>query len=258
MNKLNKKGFTLVELLAVIVVLALLMVVAGSSIGNALKNSKVKTLQTEAQKIVNKINEEAQVSLMLHNEITSDAFSDADFHTFESLDEAVDSATDGEGVKAFTFDSTKPAEGFKHNHFANEDSILVQVRDGDYIVWLVLTSNSKDYKIRELCIEGSDIILAMAQNLPTKADEDQKSILKGNTIDFSWPIKENDKNTVSHYISNKKEIKIYVGGTKYICGIGRTDGKLIIVPDNYEYTKQKGNNIGHYSKNNLEILEVGK
>ena len=42
--KLNKKGFTLVELLAVIVVLALLMVVAASSIGSALDNSKQKAL----------------------------------------------------------------------------------------------------------------------------------------------------------------------------------------------------------------------
>ena len=40
MKKLNNSGFTLVELLAVIVVLALLMVVAASSIGNSLNNAK--------------------------------------------------------------------------------------------------------------------------------------------------------------------------------------------------------------------------
>ena len=39
MKKLNKKGFTLVELLAVIVLLALVMIVAGGAIGNTLKNS---------------------------------------------------------------------------------------------------------------------------------------------------------------------------------------------------------------------------
>ena len=47
MKKLNKKGFTLVELLAVMVVLALLMVVAGGSIGKALDNSKKTALKTE-------------------------------------------------------------------------------------------------------------------------------------------------------------------------------------------------------------------
>ena len=50
--KLNKKGFTLVELLAVIVVLALLMVVAASSIGSALDNSKKSALKTQAQKVL--------------------------------------------------------------------------------------------------------------------------------------------------------------------------------------------------------------
>ena len=52
MKKLNKKGFTLVELLAVIVVLALLMVVAASSIGSALDNSKKSALKTQAQKVL--------------------------------------------------------------------------------------------------------------------------------------------------------------------------------------------------------------
>lgn len=60
MKKLNKKGFTLVELLAVIVVLALLMVVAASSIGTALDNSKKKALLTETQKLSTNITGEAQ------------------------------------------------------------------------------------------------------------------------------------------------------------------------------------------------------
>lgn len=54
MKKLNKKGFTLVELLAVIVILALLMVVATSTIGNTLTSSKFKALGTEAQKLYRK------------------------------------------------------------------------------------------------------------------------------------------------------------------------------------------------------------
>ena len=54
MKKLNKKGFTLVELLAVIVILALLMVVATSTIGNSLTKSKVSAMGTEAQKLYRK------------------------------------------------------------------------------------------------------------------------------------------------------------------------------------------------------------
>ena len=60
MIKLNKKGFTLVELLAVIVILALLMVVATRTIGNIMNDSKDKAAQTEAQKILSKTYEDFQ------------------------------------------------------------------------------------------------------------------------------------------------------------------------------------------------------
>lgn len=70
MKKLNKKGFTLVELLAVIVVLALLMVVAASSIGSALDNSKKKSLVSEAKKLYTNITSEAK-SLAMTNSLTS-------------------------------------------------------------------------------------------------------------------------------------------------------------------------------------------
>ena len=65
MKKLNKKGFTLVELLAVIVILALLMVVAASTVGTVQENAKKNTLKTEAQKIATSIYQEAQSAYML-------------------------------------------------------------------------------------------------------------------------------------------------------------------------------------------------
>lgn len=70
MKKLNKKGFTLVELLAVIVVLALLMVVAASSIGTALKNSKKSATKTEAQKIIRQLYQDNK-SLSLTGSLTA-------------------------------------------------------------------------------------------------------------------------------------------------------------------------------------------
>lgn len=44
----NKKGFTLVELLAVIVVLALLALLAGNAVGNMLDKSRWNTMRTDA------------------------------------------------------------------------------------------------------------------------------------------------------------------------------------------------------------------
>ena len=73
MKKLNKKGFTLVELLAVIVVLALLMVVATSSIGGALNNSKKNALKTEAQKMLTSVYQEVKSEIMLDSSIYSGA-----------------------------------------------------------------------------------------------------------------------------------------------------------------------------------------
>ena len=40
---MNKKGFTLVELLAVIVILAILMVSAGAGVMSTMNNSKINT-----------------------------------------------------------------------------------------------------------------------------------------------------------------------------------------------------------------------
>ena len=54
--KLNKKGFTLVELLAVIVILALLMVVATRSIGSVLTSSRKSAMDTEIKKLISNYN----------------------------------------------------------------------------------------------------------------------------------------------------------------------------------------------------------
>lgn len=50
--KLNKKGFTLVELLAVIVILALLIVVVANTALPAMNNAKKSTLETYAKRVV--------------------------------------------------------------------------------------------------------------------------------------------------------------------------------------------------------------
>ena len=62
---MNKKGFTLVELLAVIVVLALLMIVATRTIGTSLFNTKNKAMQAEFSKIVAKTYEDAKMNDLL-------------------------------------------------------------------------------------------------------------------------------------------------------------------------------------------------
>ena len=66
MKKLNKKGFTLVELLAVIVILALLIVVVANTALPALNSSKKKSLTTYAQRVAEKAKEQ-----YMSNELSS-------------------------------------------------------------------------------------------------------------------------------------------------------------------------------------------
>ena len=62
--KKNRKGFTLVELLAVIVILALLIVIVANTAIPAMNNAKKKSLQTYAEKVVQKAKENCAAEKM--------------------------------------------------------------------------------------------------------------------------------------------------------------------------------------------------
>ena len=53
MKKLNKKGFTLVELLAVIVVLAFVMVLAAPSVLSSMNSARQSSFMLYAEKMIN-------------------------------------------------------------------------------------------------------------------------------------------------------------------------------------------------------------
>ena len=61
----NKKGFTLVELLAVIVILALIMSIAIVSIGGVLKSSRESTFKETALSIINGVKMQLTVANQL-------------------------------------------------------------------------------------------------------------------------------------------------------------------------------------------------
>jgi len=114
MKRLNKKGFTLVELLAVIIILGLLMVVAASVMGNVQDNAKKSSLETEAKKILTSLTNEAK-SLALLGEFKttdlSDSFkgSDGDYYYSATVD-----GTTGD-VTAFAMCYGKFYIAFKEN-----------------------------------------------------------------------------------------------------------------------------------------------
>ena len=63
MNKFNKKGFTLVELLAVIVILALIVVIAINAIHDRVEKSNANAIKVNANKYVKAVNDMATMSI---------------------------------------------------------------------------------------------------------------------------------------------------------------------------------------------------
>ena len=62
-KRFNKKGFTLVELLAVIVILAIIVIIAITSIGDNVEKTSTKTLTINANKYVAAVNDLATLSI---------------------------------------------------------------------------------------------------------------------------------------------------------------------------------------------------
>ena len=65
MVKLNKKGFTLVELLAVIVVLAIIMIIAIPSVMGTMNDAQRGTFKIFSEKVLNKAQESYQSDVLL-------------------------------------------------------------------------------------------------------------------------------------------------------------------------------------------------
>lgn len=83
--KLNKKGFTLMELLAVIVILAIIFAVAIPSISSSVERSKTKQLNAKIEVIKaagevyisdNNVNDVSLVTLYCNNILTKDELKD--------------------------------------------------------------------------------------------------------------------------------------------------------------------------------------
>lgn len=62
--KKNKKGFTLVELLAVIVVLSIIILIASSGIGSAMQKARKSALAIEGNELINAAKSAYQLDIL--------------------------------------------------------------------------------------------------------------------------------------------------------------------------------------------------
>lgn len=109
MKKLNKKGFTLVELLAVIVILAILMVVAFSVVPGLQNNAKETGMSTEAKKLESQLVKDYQMSLY-DNTYTTYNFGGGTIETATASSPKTITLTDSNYKMIATFDGTKVTE----------------------------------------------------------------------------------------------------------------------------------------------------
>lgn len=71
MKKINKKGFTLVELLAVIVILGVLLLIAVPSVTNIINNSKKKAFVSAAKLMIENVESAASIERTTEGALTA-------------------------------------------------------------------------------------------------------------------------------------------------------------------------------------------
>ena len=127
MKKLNKKGFTLVELLAVIVILALLIVVVANTALPALNNSKKKSLTTYAQRVAEKAKEQYMTD-ELNNSSTkscytvSELMGTAEGSTYSGIVEVTkDTENNKYTATVYIYDKDYMLDGVADNNLSSAD-----------------------------------------------------------------------------------------------------------------------------------------
>ena len=159
MKKLNRKGFTLVELLAVIVILAIIVGIVFPQIMNSINNSRISAIHTSAKEIVrwweNAVGADALVTDESQRQIPSDILSNVttDWKCMDSITSAstsknlfdiaglskADLVTAGSsGSIAGDFDvkntSSTTCSAVRYNSAGGIDVLLVAKNGGKYYI----------------------------------------------------------------------------------------------------------------------------
>ena len=120
----NKKGFTLVELLAVIVVLAIIMIIAVPSVLNSMTDARRNSFVVYAEKLINSAQAQAQATQMV-NGIPSKCY---------DIDELIDGAH-GAYEGFVSFEKNGETETYK-----------VYLRDNNYAVAAITAQKLEELK----------------------------------------------------------------------------------------------------------------
>lgn len=156
MYKLNKKGFTLVELLAVIVILSVLMLIALPSVLNIMNNAKDDAFKDEALSFISAaetqfISENRQKTCgYYYNNVDDIAYVDEHTHQIS-----------GPSIKYYKLNNVKNKDNYhayiKVDFKNNDINIEINITDGNRTLINFTKSDYKTAKPREMSIDDFDI-----------------------------------------------------------------------------------------------------
>lgn len=143
MKKMNNKGFSLIELIIVIAIMAVLVAVIAPNLTSYLGSSKKKTDNSNADSIENIVNSQLQ-SYASDEKIKAVANTDGAMTAYTTVDEIVAAAT------TFTADATYDSEfetNVKNNiptkYFDSSSSTLV-TKQNDFTFWVFIKGTKTD------------------------------------------------------------------------------------------------------------------
>lgn len=181
----NKKGFTLVELLAVIVILGVLLMIAVPAVQNVIKKTKNNATQKQAELFI-----DAAKKMAIIDEATSDMV----IYKLSDLDSDVDKNRFTGMVVAL-----KENGGYKYYIYLN-DSVNKKT----------IGNNNNNNDIFEFASE--DKINEKVTDGVKKFKEDSTQIIKVNNNTYSYS---NNSNTLNTYYSVKENVTVTVGDNTY-------------------------------------------
>ena len=152
MKKLDRKGFTLVELLAVIVILAIIIALVFPQITNVIDNSKISTIHSNAKSVVSWWGTTTSADAMvpedqwqISNAVKNAVYNSANVNKWVCINN-VSGFAEAAGLSAtdYKFDGTAPTDG-NLTVGTNTCSAIRYTSSGELEVLLVAAPGGKNY-----------------------------------------------------------------------------------------------------------------
>lgn len=178
----NKKGFTLVELLAVIVILGVLLMIAVPAVQNVIKKTKNNATQKQAELFI-----DAAKKMAIIDEATSDMV----IYKLRDLDSSVDTNRFTGMVVAL-----KENGSYKYYIYLNDSVNKKTIGNNNNGIFEFASED----KINEKVTDGGNVF------------SEQTQIINVNNNTYSYS---NNSNTLNTYYSVKENVTVTVGNNSY-------------------------------------------